>query len=69
MFMRIEPHKGRVLLSLAVVLPFLFLLLLTIPGHCVAEDFFPGYAPEGQRQGELVNRFAMLQRVSPGTTT
>jgi tetratricopeptide (TPR) repeat protein len=62
MFMRIEPHKGRVLLSLAVVLPFLFLLLLTIPGHCVAEDFFPGYAPEVRSQAERV-----LDAAGPGT--
>lgn len=60
--MRIEPHKGRGLLSLAAVLPFLFFLLLTIPGRCVAEDFFPGYAPEVRSQAERV-----VEAAGPGT--
>ncbi|MGA6993316.1 MAG: tetratricopeptide repeat protein [Candidatus Deferrimicrobiaceae bacterium] len=52
--MRIEPHKGRVLLSPAAVLLFLFLLSSTNPGRCVAEDLFPGYAPEVRSQATRV---------------
>ncbi|MGA7105478.1 MAG: hypothetical protein WBX49_09065, partial [Candidatus Deferrimicrobiaceae bacterium] len=36
------------------VLLFLFLLSLTIPGRCVAEDLFPGYAPEVRSQATRV---------------
>ena len=42
------------MLSFAAVLPFLFLLSLMTPGRCVAEDFFPGYAPEVRSQAERV---------------
>jgi len=50
------------LLSLAAVLPFLFLLSLTVPGRCVAEDVSPGYAPEVRSQAERV-----VEAAGPGT--
>jgi tetratricopeptide (TPR) repeat protein len=52
--MRIEPHKGRVVLFPEAVFLFLFLLSLTIPGRCAAEDLFPGYAPEVRSQAKRV---------------
>jgi tetratricopeptide (TPR) repeat protein len=60
--MRIEPQKGRVPLSPAAVLLFLLVMSVTIPGRCVAEDFFPGYAPEVRSQAERV-----VEAAGPGT--